>query len=629
MSDGPPRKSFTEQLAELAKERGKTLEELTGEQTPQVDEDLIPDVLGDRSEQDVQVDQIIESIDILDAYRRWIGKEVDEGSTSRREGIMVSCPSPDHRDKHPSAWLNADKRTYFCGGCQEGGDVYDLAAIKFGYVRPDYKDGKAFHDLRREMAESYGWRFETKAGVEVVWQETESADSSAPLARGQSEEKLEIAPVIDLYPDLTEAPAVPVFPTIDWNNFVTEDTFLHQYLTQTTKDDCPEEYHFWHGLIALGHAVGRKVYVSDTRPVYGNLLVCLLGGTGYGKSRSRLWLDDVIKETLPYTDNGLDTTGCKLIPVPASGESLIKQFQHIAWDPSLPKGIPEVRTPINGIVDYDEFSGLLQRASRSGSTLKPIIMGFADSRDNISSSSITNGTMEAVFPFCSITASTQPRAIRHLLDKNDMASGFLNRWIFAGGSPKDREIMGGSYSATEVDLAEPIDSLKKIRGWGGVERKVMFTTDGLKVFEHFIRTEVYPIQDKDETDLLTRLDLIMKRLILLFCVNERTMLVSPEIVQRVEPILKFLIRSYEVLDVNIRITIEAECEDDILKYCRRFETAKGKSPTLRDITMTLKRKYPAWMLKREIEIMVAIEWIEPEKSTGRGRPTVRYKAVKQ
>ena len=170
-----PRKSYAEMRRELAEKRGRTLpvpnasRKLHSVPKP-VDEDLIPEVY-DEDEDDLQMDSIIDSIDILDAYRRWIGKEVDEKTTSQTEGIKVSCPNPGHRDKNPSAWLNSDNRRWFCGGCQEGGDIYDLAAIKFGYQRPDYKDGKAFHDLRREMAEAYGYRVKVVSGKEVIWRE--------------------------------------------------------------------------------------------------------------------------------------------------------------------------------------------------------------------------------------------------------------------------------------------------------------------------------------------------------------------------------------------------------------------------------------------------------------------------
>lgn len=648
-----PKKSFSEMRRELAAKRGRTIETEADKarplaSLPAVEDDLVPDVLGERSEEDLQIDSIIDSIDLLDAYRKWIGKEVNEDTVGQREGIKVSCPIPGHRDKKPSAWMNLDKKTWVCGPCGEGGDLHDLGAIHFGYPRPDYKEGKTFHELRREMAESYGYRFKKVAGTEVIWREEEA--SIPPSSQGDENDHVAAAPDVKDLDSGSAASTTPVvtpkpltvlhakdvddegdsitYPTLDWRKIAEDGTFLRAYMDATTLDDSPEEYHFWHALLALGHAAGRNVFLNDTRPVFGNLLVCLLGGTGYGKSRSRSWLDDVIEAALPFSDNGLDTTGCKLVPVPASGENLIAQFQHIASDPSLPKGIPEVRTPVNGIVDYDEFAGLLTRASRQGSTLKQIIMGFSDARGRINSSSNTGGTFEAYKPFCSITASTQPKAVRPLLSRTDTASGFLNRWIFVGGPRKKREVMGGAHSSIRVDLTDAIAKLKTVRGWAAKERDVRFTEDGIVAFEKLARAYVFPAQEKDDTDLLTRLDLTAKRLVLLFCVNERKTEADAVMVKKIEPMLDYLVANYAILNAEIGITQMTEITAEILRHIKRVEEQTGRGASARDLVMRMKRKnYSPDLIKKALETMAALDWIDVDKPKGPGRPTIRYKVV--
>lgn len=679
MTDDKPL-SFAERRRKLAEERGRTLPEDPHKKpdlklVPSAEKDLIPDVLPDRTEDDIQMDNIVESIGVLEAYRKWINKGVDESTTSKTEGIMVSCPLPDHPDKRPSAWLNSDKKTWYCGKCEDGGDVHDLAAIHFGYDRPGYKEGAEFHKLRRDMAESFGWRIKDVAGGQLIYREDEAVQSHDQPAHEASDGVAQQGDLEDSQADSgkaveaprqsgseadasgVSAPAVgepvlgePVnnvrvlreedvadvladevgYPTLNWKVLVPEDTFLYQYCLATSNDDAPEEYHFWHGLLALGHAVGRNVFLNDTRPVYGNLLVCLLGGTGYGKSRSRGWLDDVLEEVVPFRNNGLDTSGCKLVPVPASGENLIKQFEHIAYDPSLGKSAPTVHTPINGIVDYDEFASLLARAGRQGSTLKQIIMGFSDARSRVTTSSNTGGDLEAYKPFCSITASTQPKAVRKLLTSTDTGSGFLNRWIFVGGPRKQREVIGGSHSTIRVDLSEANEALKKVRGWGAKERDVRFSEDALDEFDRFMREDVFTVQMKDETDLLTRLDLTMKRLVLLFCINERLSEVTEEIVRRCEPLLEYLIQCYGILSAEIGISMMQEVTTEIMRHIKRVEEQTGRGASARDITMRMKRKNVSPdILKRALETMVALDWIDVDKSKGTvGRPTVRYKAVK-
>lgn len=632
--------TFSERRRLLAAQRGETLPEAP-KPTPEVDPEDIPDVLGDRSPEEDEIDRLINGVSVLEAYQKWCGKKVDERTLGRREGIMVSCPKPDHPDKTPSAWLNLDKDTWFCGGCQEGGDGYDIAAYHFGFDVPGYKDGKTFHELRQKMAESYGYRFKKVAGGTVVYKE-----EPEPPKQKKAKKKLESKPAVvpdnepgpleekssevsEMWAEDDEEADQTKYPTIDWKNLVSEDTFLYEYCKATANDDSPEEYHFWHGLLALGHAVGRNVYLDDTRPVFGNMLVCLLGGTGYGKSRSRYWLDNVLEAALPFRDTGLSTSGCKIVSVPASGEVLIKAFQHQANDPSLPKNTG-VYTPINGVVDFDEFSGLLARANRQGNTLKPIIMGLADARNRVATQSMTSGEFIAERPFCSITASTQPKAVRVLLSKQDAGSGFLNRWVFIGGPRKQREVLGGARSAIAVDLASAVDALKDVKAWGAVERPVYMTDEGMKELDRFYRKRIFPLQDADDTDLLKRLDLLFKRLILLFCINERIVAADERIVKLAEKLLDYVVRCYGILNAEIGISAISEVTTEILRHINRHQERLNRGCSARDLQKYMKRKnYSPDLIKRALETMVALDWIELEKKQGghMGRPTIRYVAV--
>jgi hypothetical protein len=335
-------------------------------------------------------------------------------------------------------------------------------------------------------------------------------------------------------------------------------------------------------------------------------------------------------EALPFKDNGIDCTGVKIVPVPASGENLIKQFDHVAWDPTNPgKKTFSIHTPVNGIVDYDEFASLLARASRQGSTLKQIVMGFSDSRHKVTTSSNTGGEFEALDPFCSITASTQPKAVRKLLTNTDTGSGFLNRWVFVGGLRKQREVVGGAHSRIRVDLTAAVEELQFVHAWSGKPKEIRFTDEALNEYETFSRKTIFPIQQKDNSDLLTRLDLTMKRLILLFCINEKREEVTVEIVRAVEPILEYLIRCYAILSAEIGISSMSEIATEIMRHIKRIEDQTGRGASVRDISMRLKRKnYSPDLIKRTLETMVALDWIDLDKTTkGPGRPTVRYRTA--
>lgn len=643
MSDKPL--TFSERRRLLAQERGEKLPVDEKPNPVQHDTDVIPDVLPVRSEEDIEMDRIIEGIGVLEAYQKWIfggGKTVDTHTLGRREGVKVSCPKPEHPDKNPSAWLNLDKNTWFCGGCQEGGDSYDLAAIYHGYPIPGYKEGKTFHELRRQMAEDFGWRLKKVIGGTIAYKEEPEDVEPAPrvdnsgkqdnTAQTELEEPEPTSSNVsvmfaDETAEDTEAEVIK-YPSIDWRDLAVPDTFLYNYCEATSHDDSPEEYHFWHGLLALAHAVGRNVYLDDTKPVYGNMLVCLLGGTGYGKSRSRGWLDAVLESVLPFQDNGLDTSGCKLVPVPASGEVLIKTFRHEANDPSLPKNMG-VLTPVNGIVDFDEFASLLARANRQGNTLKTTIMGLADGRHLVSSASLTHGDLTALDPFCSITASTQPKAVRTLLSRNDAGSGFLNRWVFVGGKRKKREVIGGSHSAIRVDLTDAITSLKRVKAWGAKERPVRMTEDGLSELQRFYEKRIFPMQESDETDLLKRLDLLFKRLVLLFCINEKLAEADSRIVKLAEKLFDYVVDCYGILNNEIGVTLLNEISTEILRHVQRHQDRTGRGASANDLARYMKRKtYPIDQIKRSLETMVALDWLELDKpKSSVGRPTVRYKVV--
>ena len=531
VSDDQP-VDFVAKLAELRAKKGQTPPPVT--QPPVLGSDtdhqwdqsnLLPDLGGPQlTDADKELDSFVDSIDIIDAYRKWCGKMTPDPA-GKRESIMISCPKPDHPDKDPSAWINLDKQTWFCGGCQEGGDAHDIAALNLGYPWPNYKSGDTFHKLREDMAESFGFRMKKVPGGTVSWVEPPPAPSPVPSKPAEvteaTNDELNESNVSHMWADDDEGEDLVIYPTINWQDLVPEDTFLYEYMKACTNDDAPEEYHFWHGLMALGLVVGRKVTLDDTQPVYGNLLLCVLGATGSGKSRSRRHLNHVLREASPYKEDGTATSGVKIVPLPGSGEHLVKEFTYEGKDPSGTGNRSLGPQSVTGIVDFDEMSALLGRSNRQGSTLKPTIMQLADAVPDVMIGSLMRGNFHAKEPFCSITASTQPKAIRTLLNRTDTSSGFLNRWVFAGGKQKQIEVIGGRRSAIQVDLTEAVAELKKVRGWGALERSVHIDDDAFEAYSRFFRSKIEPAKTKDETDLLKRIDLITKKLMLLLTINLR------------------------------------------------------------------------------------------------------------
>lgn len=650
VSDQPV--DFVAKLAELRARKGETpppVQQPPSE--PEWDKSvLLPDLGGNITEEGLELDAFVDNIDIIDAYNKWCRKMVPDAG-GKREGIMVSCPNPAHPDKEPSAWINLDKQTYYCGGCNEGGDAHDIAAYAYGLPVPGYKTGDTFHQLRKDMAEAFGFRSKKVPGGTVTWVEPPQGTPPPPPAPPSTgpvppavagPPSLTVVPELD--PDGGEIPEdedvsymwaeddgedeLVVYPTIDWQRLIPEDTFIYEYMKATSNDDSPEEYHFWHALMALGLVVGRNVTLDDTRPVYGNLLLCILGATGTGKSRSRGHLDYCLRQVSPFHADGTRTTGVKLVPVPSSGEYLVNAFFYEGKDPSNNKTSLGPQR-VNGLVDFDEMSALLARANRQGSTLKSTIMSFADAAMEVKIGGLQRGDFIAHEPFCSITASTQPKAIRTLLSRNDTGSGFLNRWIFAGGKTKQIEVLGGSRSSIRIDLAKAVDELKAVRGWGAIERSLEMEDDAYEAFSKLFRNKIEPTKVKDDTDLLKRIDLIAKKLMLLLTINLRKEKVPLEVVQAVEPLLEYVIECFGILNANIGVTLMQDVMNELQRVILKHQKKTQRGASVRDISRYVVRKnYSLEQIKKALDVMTALDLIELEpKSNNMGRPTLRYRVV--
>jgi hypothetical protein len=609
----------------LAERRAKQAEEEPASNPTEEYADLVPEQEFERSEEDLQMDKIIDNIDILDAYRRWCGKMVPQVKGNQREGIKISCPIPGHADKDPSAWINLDKQTWFCGGCQVGGDSHDLAAYSFGYPVPGYKTGAEFHKLRRQMAESLGYSFIKPPGAE-----SEIAIPPAPepvTVPGPVSEPIEAKsePVEDNVIELYDTEDEIEFPTLDWRQLVDPETFLDIYMRQTVIDDVPEEYNFWNGMLALGMVCGRDVTLYDRIPVYGNLFLCLLGHTGDGKSRAFRHLKNLLSKVMPFKWDDPTNKGCHWVMSPGSAEALIYSFDKPVVDPTNPKVIA-YHAPVRGVIEFNELSSLTGRTARQGNVLKPTLMEFYDMAPVVATTSMSTGKKEAHQPFASVFTTTQPRALRDLIRKSDADSGFLNRWIFASGKAKQRIAIGG----VKIDTDPAVKPLEDILGWVGFGKDIQWSTEAMDIFTDFFHKTLHLKQINDDSGLLVRMDLLFKKLILLLTVNRQEDIVQPVVVERVLGMYNYLIAAYAIPAQQIGNTVALEIQEELLRHCKRITEKTGKGPTIRELGLRIKtRKYPSDLVLKSLDFLVKMGLLELDSShtTKGGRPSVRYRYV--
>ena len=270
------------------------------------DDDLIPHFSPSErtaSPERVEIDAIVKPLTIIDAYRKWCHKMNPDGK-GRRESIMVSCPNPAHPDRNPSAWITLDKGDGGVGNCAVCGgfDKYDIAAWSYGFDVPGYRTSD-FPEVVRRMAEDMGYRIMIQGKAEWAEKISEEIKLSAP--------KLEIPP-----PDFKDDAEVGDDATDDWTNVesimppasfawadlpaVKPGTFLHDWMEITSESYEPEEFYLWLGLMLLGIAVGNDVQLKDNPDVRSNLLVCLVGATGTGKSIAIRTAEVLARNAFPW-----------------------------------------------------------------------------------------------------------------------------------------------------------------------------------------------------------------------------------------------------------------------------------------------------------------------------------------
>jgi len=643
---------------------------------PQFDPALIPDTDSPsiKTEEDLELDRILDAVGIIEAYNRWCGKMTPSVNDRRTEGIKISCPIPGHRDNVPSAWANTEKNAWYCGPCAQGGDGYDIAAFHHGFPVPGYKDGAMFHKLRRAMGEDLGYSFKEKIGggydlVPPVVLSTPvapppilaPAPSAAPgptgdtaLEDGTAPRPLHLVPppaplgfvplATGVPPDLDEdlAPVISIDPEVDaydpeldsdaaiptfaWREALAgyEETFLYQWCDATSYDYSPEEYHLFSGLLLLGLAAGRDVVMGGDRPVMANLPICYLGKTGSGKSTAQNYVTKAIGYAMPENNLGIVVEGARIVGEVASGEALIGEFG------SQIKGMPN-GVPIKGYVEFSELSTLLAKSSIQGSTLKGKIMDFIDGKPHISNTSQTHGRKVAENAFAVFSTSSQPRALRKLLDTQDQASGYLNRWLYVSGPKKPR---GDYFGGAQISLQSALNTLSGIAI--ASQRKnpndppviLDVTADARGAFRDFFEPVDLMIQASDN-DMIARLEIHYKKLMLCHAVNRRASWVDERDVEFVEKLHPYILANFRLVGAQIG---RSQGEDQItrlLNYIRRKEKELGRGPTRSQINAAMRAKMSTKEINEAIKELERADYIEPFKIvTGkRGKPPTGYQSV--
>ena len=534
--------------------------------------EFVPDVdlAGSKLEGGIE---LIKNYGIVAAYSRWTEKP-EPAPGSRTESIMVSCPKPSHPDKNPSAWLNSEKNVWYCGACDEGGDIIDLGAI---YYEIDYKGHpENFIELLEQML--------TDIGVDIDTLRADSAEDSVPTV---SPAKLSTPVTATPRARSTEAgsegpdddggmslPAGLEDVDLRWEEIVDSaaGTFMHAWMKATSPADVPNEYLFWNGLQLVGLAVGRDSFLHATTPVYPNLLTVLLGRTGAGKSRSVGFGKTILVEGLPFNRLDPSCRGVDLLPRPGSGEALREMF---SWQPD------DEYLGMRGLVEVDELSDLMAMASRKGSTLKGALQTLADNPPTADSSTRADQT-KVVEPFMAMVTGGQPDAMGRIMSGQDQISGFANRFIFIHGTPKPRRPWNDRAHIDLTGLADQLDSIRQWAGQNKIKNSGVIDLEPAKAGPRLdeIMDWLDEVKLRPNGDIFVRLELYAMKLVAILCANRKTNVADLEIVEQVHHLIETLIPTAHRVSESISQTEVQWYQNSVLTAIERH-AANGEDPPTR------------------------------------------------
>jgi hypothetical protein len=332
---------------------------------------------------------------------------------------------------------------------------------------------------------------------------------------------------------LVELGCDPKFPHIPWQDVIPPDTPIYRMLKATCVTDIPDEYFIWAIYTALGSMIGRRVELMNSRgAVDPALWTVIIGSTGSSKSTVAVEMDRILAKVAPVVGNN----GVKIIGVPASGERFLEQIRR---DESVSMGmtVELEECPNSATFMYaDEFALLGALLSRAGSTLTPLLLqAYSLKRDYIlrPTESMSRVTFPVTGPMVSILSTTQPNRISEMLSRHDVASGFMNRFIFGSGKPRRVCVpmmgFGPDWQTVEQEFNHIQDRLSVRGAFLGLTDKAYVDkpwqlgpdTGGLTRMREWIYEQGKELEGADDytADLLARRELMILKITLLMAIN--------------------------------------------------------------------------------------------------------------
>ncbi len=183
--------------------------------------------------------------------------------------------------------------------------------------------------------------------------------------------------------------------------------------------EAPDAFHLGAALTLAGAMIGRRVrteYASD--PLYANLYTVLIGPSGSSRK------DTAIKRALT-------------IPQLQLGADFVQTPFHVVTDVASAEGLVTIlKDNPNTLLYVTELSTLKRNASRKATqTILPRLIEAWDT-PAVLQNLTKNQPIQAVRPYLSVVAATQPGTLALEMTEEDIHSGFGNRWLYVVGAGK-------------------------------------------------------------------------------------------------------------------------------------------------------------------------------------------------
>jgi hypothetical protein len=334
---------------------------------------------------------------------------------------------------------------------------------------------------------------------------------------------------------LVEVGMDPQSHPVDWQSLIPVDTPLYRMFKAACVTDIPDEFVVWSIYTALGSLIGRRVELIDSvKPVDPAFWTVLSGSTGTQKSTIATQMDKILSHVAPPSGS----EGAKIIGTPASGERFMEMIRR---DEVTGIGVTtEVEECKNSasFMFVDEFSLLAGMMARAGNSLSShMLMSYGCGRDQMLRPSEAMGRISfpVTGPMLSILSTTQPNRISTMLDRYDVASGFMNRFTFIHGAPRrvctPMMGFGPDWSAVQDEFQmiqnrlNCADVFIPMHDKAFVDKPWQLTPDSgglIRLREWIIeQNDIMSGSDIDSmtVDMLARRDLIMKKLVLIMAIN--------------------------------------------------------------------------------------------------------------